>query len=327
MRHYSPDELAGFGFIDKGLHFEPVYMTIRSISPDSRIKRFAKKMVAGHTTLYRLQLPQQELSQEYLKDNAHVYILKKDTAFYTLAQYEVSTNNGVRFEKRYIGLLIYLLNDCPGIASSSFKRLAFKDEAMAQLITQYNACKDPSTASVEHTYKVKAEVKWGPEAGYTHVFAPDNITFLDGRGFWGGVFWDITKPDISRKLSTRVGLNYLHLNYNYTAHSRDGYPAKPYTVAEQMHMLRLPLQVQYNFNNAPEKRLSPFLSFGLTPQFSANSALKDIDMVPFLNFGAGAYIQQYKVSVSVENMGFGFKSDKIISLGVGYVLKKRNKKH
>ncbi|WP_205503198.1 hypothetical protein [Rufibacter psychrotolerans] len=332
VRHYAVGELEGFGFPKDGLHFAPVPAQIRSISATETTTRYAKKLVTGYTSLYKLQLPRTEQAQEYLKDNEHVYVLKKDTTFYTLAQYEVLTDNGYRVDKRYVGLLISLLNDCPTIAPASLHKVSFKDAALAPLISKYNSCKDPASANIAHTYKAKAMVKWGPEAGYATVYAPnkdafltDKDAFLGGNGYWAGISWDIVAPNVSRRFSTKLGLNYLNIRYDYLSRTRNGYSVKPYEVKEQRHMLRLPIGTQYNFNNAPGKKISPFVNFGLTAQFSANSDFKQKDMVPFLHIGAGAYVWQYKVMAMVENLGFRPDNEKVISLGVGYTFKSKEK--
>ncbi|GGK70516.1 hypothetical protein GCM10011405_18230 [Rufibacter glacialis] len=327
-RYFGPEELEGFGFEGSGLHFARVKVMIRALAPADKVTRFAKKLVSGHTSLYKLQLQEHEQSASFLTDNTHVYVVKKDTSFFTLAQYELTAANGRGVDKRYLGMLTFLLKDCPAIPASVLATVPFQDAPLVQLLQKYNTCLDPASPSVEHHYTVASQVKKGPEMGYAMLYTASDIPFRNTNGYWAGFFWDVTKPDLSQRISSRLGINFLLMNYERQQEiiSYDGsfHKREQVTEKDQAYFLRIPFAVQVNLRQVPKAAFSPFLNLGITPQVSFIRNLERFDYLPFLHLGAGAYVRQYKVSVSVENYGISPKADKIFSMGVGYVLKKRN---
>lgn len=309
---YAPGEIDGFGFKASNLSFTDVEVVIRNNSKIVKKQKFAKNLLKGTVTLYKVPLLIDERTGIFLKNNNYVYIVKKGTSFHTLGQYEYKVENKVGVDKRYIPMLKALVNDCLDNSEELTKKLRFNDEDITGLIENYNNCKNPGDAAIVYTHKVKPDIKHGAEASYAKLYSPYYSEVLsNSQGYSFGYFWDITKSDISRKFSQRVGANYLYLQYDVPHRFRKEY------YRQELHFLRVPLAIQYNFNRAPDEKFTPFLNFGLTGQLSSDSRLSHLDILPFVSLGGGMYFKNLKVYASIENEFFSFYGSKIISLGVG----------
>ncbi|WP_225000104.1 hypothetical protein [Cesiribacter sp. SM1] len=313
---YTPHNLKGFGFTTDGLHFAAVDVYISHATVTIKDQRFAKKLRSGALSLYKLQLSRSEKTDILLKDYSHVYVLEKEGSFHTLTQHKIKTTNREGVNKKYIGILRAMLGDCLNSLDDVSAELPYKDQPVIQLVEQYNHCKNPTKESTTYQYQTKAWVRKGIEVMYSSTYSPLHDLLSKRYGYAAGYFWDITKPNLSRKYSERIGINYTNLHYNYwNQRSRKDIPAS-------IHLIRIPLLIQYNMNNYQEAKLNPFLNIGLTGQFSTNQKFGYLDIIPFFTVGGGAYFGKLKLEFFIDNINFAWKSDKIFNAGIGYRLNK-----
>lgn len=314
---YSPQEIAVFGFTQSGIQFQAVEALLRQNETRETEIRFAKVLLTGPASLYQLRLQEKEQAE----NNELVFILQKDSTYYTLAQYKLHLESRVGVENRYRGTLTALLDNCPTLAPE-ITRLPFKAAPIVALVKKYNTCTNPSYVSVEHPYKVPATIKQGPELALGRVFTPSHHDIYNTQAYSIGYFWDYQKPDQSRKLSYHYGINYLYVRYAYDTQEYSGQMGKWITMphSEEIHYLRAPLLAQLNFHNAPDRKFSPFFNFGLTAQASTYRSFSSLNIIPFLSLGIGAYYKQLRVAVLVDNEGFYINSNKLSTLSFGWIL-------
>ena len=311
---YKSQDIQGFGFISDKLFFSPVEVELSRDGMTVRELRFAKNIARGETSLYRLQLSREERSNILLKDNKHIYVFEKNGEYHTLGQYEFKYRDKVGTNKKYLGVLRATMEDCLNIEEEITEELLFKDLPLMELVQKYNSCKNPAAVTTTYNHKVKPFIRHGIAVSYNKVYMPAIDYDPRSQGYSAGYFWDITKLDLSRTLSQTLGVNYLYLHYN----TWDSYVKEDIPVSR--HILRLPVLVQLNLNNTYQARVNPFFNLGLTGQFFTNRQMEYLEFLPFITVGGGAYFNKLRVNVLVENEGFSWKQNKIVSVGLGWRL-------
>ena len=311
---YTPEEITSFSFNKDGFIFQTVELTLRQDSVIKKTQRFAKLLLNGFTSLYKLQLEDSELRAIFELNNNYVYILQKNNVFYTLGQYETMIDaQHYRLNKHYQGLLKSLTLDCSSMKVP--EQLEFRDAEIIDVVRTYNECINPNTSKI-YSYKVKIEKKHGISVSYgTLVNFYYANSFSNSNAASVGYFWDIANPSRNKKTSLLTGFNYMHLSYLLPV-------TKTQTVKIKEHYIRMPLIGQRNFYG--KRAAIPFLSFGVTLQANTDYGFNYVDIVPFVDLGAGVYINRFRLSLLLENSGLAFKSNKILDFGVGYRLD-RNK--
>lgn len=307
---YTPGNIQGFGFVLDDNHFSEVAVDIGRDRHKLPTSRFAKVLARGATTLYRLPLAKQERNEVFLKNNINLYVLEKEGIFLTLGQYEFEYKKRIGVDKKYIGILKAAMSDCLPHEHISDK-LEFKDTPIIELVEQYNECKNPEEKTVVFSHIIKPLIRKGLAVSYSQIYSPGRDIISNSQGYSAGYFWDITKPDLSRTLSQRFGVDYLYLTYDYWDRQ-----ARKNRVAS-MHTIRLPLLVQLNINNLPLAKLNPFFNAGLTANLSTDNQISFINIIPYIRVGGGVYIHRFMFMVSVDNLGFSLKGDKILNTGIG----------
>lgn len=309
---FTPVDLDGFGFTESKHVFAPVEVVMPLDSGMMIETRFAKVLVEGETSLYKLQLPKTEKREVNLKNNLYVYILKKDGGYTTLRQYESKTDNLIRLDKKYIGIIKALLSDCLNPLVDIQDKLQFRDKAMVDLIMKYNACKDPDVPSIVHEYIVKAEVRHGLEGQYGKIYEPGYDGAFSSNTFSAGYYWDITRPERSRKLSESVGISY----YNMKARYQDAGSTDEHHLDN--HFIRMYLHGQYILGNYSVNLPATFVKGGLTGLFSYGLFVERVvDFMPLFNIGGGMYYKRMKISGSVDIAELKWKSSKLFNIGIG----------
>ena len=85
---YTPQQITSFTFETTGITHAVVSAEILKGATTYQAEQFAKFLRSGYTSLYKLELPENELPIELQKQNTFVYVLKKDATYYTLGVYE-----------------------------------------------------------------------------------------------------------------------------------------------------------------------------------------------------------------------------------------------
>lgn len=312
-RKYLPGDITGFGFRESGINYASVTAEVTNGSLTQRASRFAKLLLSGYTNLYKLQLPEEEQAIVLKRNNTFLYILRKDDTDYTLGHYEHMQADGrIRHDKRYVGVLRALFLDCETQGYSrdltNLDNLKFEDKSIVEVVSAYNNCKNPSQQTVIHEYKSKYVMKHGPEASYAWLSHPKTEKTSTGQGFSMGYFWDIVQPDLSRKYSTKLGVNYFYLKQTIkNRHNGD--------ISRAIHFIRIPLSGQVNLKDPLNSPNIPFFNVGLTAQVSKWE--DGSDYIPFPHIGVGMYTRKMRYAFLLENDGFGIRNPKILNLTVG----------
>lgn len=314
---YTPAEVDGFGFKSSNLYFSPVQLTLNMPSSQKKSWRFAKNLVRGELSLYKILISNDEQDAVSLKDSNHLYVVKKDSDYYTLGQYQIKILNRVGVDKKYLGMLRTLTSDCQNGQVTIGEDFELKDQRMIDLVKTYNACKSLVPSTTVYAYKVKAQIKHEVEASYSFISVNIKDKALYSHGYSIGYYWNITKPDFSRIFSERIGVNYLYFEHD---NIENGMLGKEPVVS---HHVRFPLQVEVNLARNSTASVVPFLIAGVTLQVLYVPKADYHDYEPYLGVGGGAYLNRFRISLSLDKGAF-FDSNVIIyGLGLGYRLDRK----
>lgn len=297
---YTPQQITSFTFEDTGIIHSAVTAEIIKGSETYRVERFAKLLLSGYTSLYKLQLPTNELSIELQKQNTFVYVLKKDAAYHTLGVYETYNQTAVTTNNRYRVILRAVFVDCKTY-EDKLDRLPFNDESIIEEVRKYNTCKDPASVSKVHIIKTAPLIKHGFEGLYAKGSISER-THYKGEGYSVGYFWDIMHTDKSRNVSAKIGFGFMLYDYEDI-----DFEDKP--IKETVVYLRLPVALQYNIIKDLKSDFIPFISFGATLSISDY-----MEVLP--GVGVGTYYKRLKLSAGIENTKLS-KGMTLVNFGVG----------
>jgi hypothetical protein len=173
IQHYSPGEIAAYGFLDNK-RFESKEI----LTDSSRDVAFLECLVKGSCNLYR------DVKTFYVEPADKIITLPSRT------DKIVNTEMGIRSKKdsRYIGVLNYLLYDC-GLTADNTR---YEERDLVNLIQNYNRCKGAQGI----IYKSKNP--W-TKTDFS-VFSGLNITVLHVAGFSANVFDKSYSPIIGASL-------------------------------------------------------------------------------------------------------------------------------
>jgi len=161
---YTPDSIREFCFIDDQIIYNSVQYWYYINDEKRYAKRFAKQIYCDKFTLYKLDIPKEETYYEFEAYKLYAYVLKLDTAFYTLSQREkiiikesdvpttfnessailpvqqfkpIKTYSTLK--KEYVYILRYLLRDCSK-GLQNVDHLDFQDKAFVSFFKKYGNC-------------------------------------------------------------------------------------------------------------------------------------------------------------------------------------------
>lgn len=300
---YIPTDITGFSFSADRIWFEAVDVEILKDSSFTRTTRFAKVLLKGQASLYKLQLLHTEYKSLLQKGNSYVYVLGKGGDFHTLGQYEYQEGNTVGLYKKYIGMLTYTFRDCPS-ALKDINHLAFRDEAIIRLVQDYNICTNSEEETKLYTFKVKPVVRHGLELTYSTLL---DAEVLGGPAYTAGYFVDTYKPDLSKIISARLGISYL-----YSKGEEVFYFSEPIA---SIHALKIPLALQLNLGASHQAALLPFFNIGMSQYVYPFS--KDFQMYSLLAVGAGLYVHKVRISGTFEKAVLLDESPTLLNLSFG----------
>lgn len=309
---YQPGEITGFHLKGSGFYYATVKAEIRKDTVAKQVERFAKLLLRGYTDLYKLPIPAEEQSIVLQRQNMYLYVLEKESAYYTLGLYETLEKNLISLNKRYIGILRAVFNDCENY-EDNLDKLSFDDKSIIAEVTKYNLCKNPVSQTQVQKYNSKPVIKHGLEGNYAQFYKPDNADNYKAQGYFAGYFMEIVFPDKSRMYSGNLGIGYMFYRYSYL----DFFEKE---IAGESHLIRIPLSVQYNFKDALSTGLIPFINVGLTMYTLPNFRLSDLS--PMQSFGIGFNYGRMKYSFLLENEGLKLKGNKLLNFSIGIRLNK-----
>lgn len=326
---FYPEDITGFGFTESALIFEPVQVEVGR-DQVTRDSRFAKLMSRGGLSLYYLELEDNEIERILLNNNLHVFIVKRlnegQNEFYTLSQYEYRQGKHVRTQKRYIGMLRFLLEDYLVKTKDDLYHLEFDEKALLELINAYNDFKSPGTKTTVFSYKVPAVVKRGIELSFGKmitsghnigsVMRPGDTRALNSKGYAIGYLWDVFKPNISKRMSSCLGVSYLYLNYKYQDASNT-------MVGITKHSLNIPILAQVNLGEFITDKTLFFLNGGPVFDLGTNNRFNRFHVKPYIGLGVGVYHHRFRYFLSLDNSSFLLKDDKYLRFSISFTQKRR----
>ncbi|MCC6724695.1 MAG: hypothetical protein IT258_09305 [Saprospiraceae bacterium] len=295
---YLPFEIKGFGFKASGIYFESVEYRKKTANADKVAQRFAKLMVAGYASLYKLELSESDFEERdlLLMDFQYVYILKKAEETFTLDQY---INHNKEQHKdfivpRYIGVLKLAFQNCPSSAPQ-LADLDFEDQDLIKATVNYNKCRFPDRPVTQTTFKDKTKWGFGVEGGLIARIKDEDrpkatgysVTALARRFNLGE----------NERAWTNLGLGFFALYYE-----KDGESAR-YTG------LRIPIIINYFLT---KKKQGPFFSAGVT---ASNKFF-------YLNAGLGLEYQNVNLGLMLETNPIRLASPKHLMFRAAYFLDK-----
>ena len=250
---YQPGEIKGFG-LTEGRYYES--RPIKDEKSEKEMVVFMECLVKGSASLYTYK--------------GRFFSEKADTAQYELTitkDKATSDESGNKYfeNKRYIGMLSYLLRDCSGL-SQSIQRVRLSTKDLTSLFTDYNKCSGASYIQYQE-HMPWMYIKFGISAGIicsSIKFTSDGETLLGSpfkstSGFIGSSVYFSWPRSIDR-ISMSLGLMYFSTNF----HINDSYSYSTGTAFSEgiikTNELKIPWGLHYTFS---KKRLAPMIGAGI----------------------------------------------------------------
>lgn len=254
---YFPNQLQSYGYNDDAYF---ITKEIETPNLENLNKVFLEVLVKGKATLY--------------KHRGSFYIEKADTIFHELENkiktVEKYGQEYVKKSKRYVGVLNYMLSDCPTI-NKRIKGILLKEKSLTQLVEAYNSCSNESSI----TYK--SNKKWIDIApGVTFGLNSSTIELLSGipeiknnlAGTYNsevnimpGLFFDFTFQKINERFSLHTGAFILKSTYETLIIYETGPNSYRNDITLELKQIKIPVGIRYNF---PDRNITPFINAGLS---------------------------------------------------------------
>lgn len=242
-------------FADDSSEFHRVQYTPTKKNREKIVEyRLAKKMLGGYADLYKLQLPPNEIKPVYERYNTYAYVVKIDTAYYTMDMQEKLDGTTYTIRKGYVGVLKRLLKNEPS-RPKNIERVKFRDARILPLFDNLNR----DHPEIQRKVYLKKERR----AYYHGVCANGGIATVS-RNLFFNVFElaytiKIHRPELNRKVYLETGISIGALLYKGKTEHTD--KDTLYSGIE----LKLPIQTLYYFTNT---RVAPFIGGGGTISLS-----------------------------------------------------------
>jgi hypothetical protein len=261
---YTPADLLAFGF-QAGKMYETRKIPADT-SPGEQV--FMEKLVHGTISLF------------HYKANDRFYVEKKGHELTALTQTERTIERDgkqfVEIKRNYLGVLNYLMNDCPSLRKKILS-VALEYHPLTTLVSRYNVCQgDEKNVRSQRRHIV---VKGGLTAGSQLTVARFNTTlpeytyltqhrFSSKPALLGGAFVQTTLPWVTEKVSVWLeayySSTYYHIDWSRT---NSGYYNNNTYLEEakfRLRYIRLPAMLRYTY---PKGNLRPFVQAGVNTDF------------------------------------------------------------
>jgi hypothetical protein len=292
---YYPADLKGFFFAQDSALFEAVDYSSKKDTLDIREKRFAKLLVLGYATLYRLQLPPGEQHSVADNNNVCAYVVRINNEDNVLRETEKTSGTDYTLVKKYIGTLKFLFKDCPAL-QAKLNDLRFNDAAMVSIVRRYDACVRPNDNALVPPHKSALKFFHEPEAGFTFFKANDWAQIYSI-----GYVLETVYPDLNDAISLDVGLKYDRL-------VQKG--------AKSINGFEIPIYLGFNFDN---EVVGPFINYGANLHYFYIDGFYSL-ILNSLRLGVKLYrfkiIGQFEALSIIDMVTIG--KIKMYTLGLGY---------
>lgn len=253
---YTPFEISGYGFPG-----DKFYVSRKINQKDGfSVRVFIELLIKGNVSLYKFE-----------KD---FYIEKSDSILYKLSNESKETEIDGKIvslqTNRYLGVLNFLLSDCPEIVSMIHKT-TFSDRSLTDLIVEYNRRMNSSSLIY------KASKPWfHTSVGLAGSFNFSRISMMTSSSILGklkssfrtspsfGISVDLSSPRLTERISFHGEV--LYSNSIYYLHNLKSYYDEDILnfINIELHQLKIPLGARYTF---PGTKATPFLDFDITGTF------------------------------------------------------------
>ena len=247
-QQYKPHQIKGYGFFG-----DRFYQSIR-LQPENQdtLEVFAEVLLAGELTLLRYQhlffayrardeMPLQvSFGREEVFIDGHVY---------------------VRDSKKHIGILNYLMSDCPEL-HPGMQKLGANEKQLTQLFEKYHQCRElpfliPKEGKPWLSFDIGAALVMAPtwfrygeyaeqdRHNFSNALFKSNFTPSFSPGI--GLLMDIGFPRLQEKTTLNTGLIYHYKNfYSFTeANSLSSTRIERRTYNFNLHELKVPFGIKY----------------------------------------------------------------------------------
>ena len=280
---WSPDDLYGFGF-SGGRFF--VSREVELITAKSFRRTQTETGEAGDSVALErvfLELLAEGAANLY-KYSQGVFFAEKDGTLYQL--YSESKETDVRGQvregqimarevRKYIGVLQFLMSDCPGLGSRIHNQ-AFREPALADLFIDYSECRGMPARTfkeirpkTEYTFMVKGGVR--VSAFYFNAELKESMVF-DGWSFGNPLSPQVmglvsaSNRRWGQNLSFEAGLYWASYKMADSLSYREGAFDHFHRVDMEFHEIGIPLGASYTFVRPGVK---PYMGTGIMFIFNA----------------------------------------------------------
>ncbi len=256
-QQFTPDDLQSFTLAGENATYESVSYISYEKGKATPAKRFANLVLKGYCSLYKLELPDDEINIIFEPNNTHIFLVKKGDSVTVLKETEVMIGSSYSLNKDYVERLKILFRDCQDIDEDMIAATQFYKKALVKIFTTYNLCVRPG-AQPQSFKTIKAtKINPGVYLGYL-FFNAKHVS--SSSGFCAGFFVDLLKPSANERFAFSAGLEYITLKAEGEIVNPP--PLGNYFEKDKLESFGLPLKGIYYLS---KRKVAPFLSFGVKP--------------------------------------------------------------
>lgn len=213
-KRYTPQDLTAFSILPN------VYETIEASVPDDSLslskRRFARVVLRGYASLYRLQYPEDKVEVQFyllkegqylLLDNAQERVVETDP----VTHIEIER---LYLTARYRGVLMTATRGCPDL-NSQIESLLFQEAAIAKIVRAYNDCMS-TRQSFTYKYKRKRNLDVGLEVYKAYSLTKKNL-YGDYQSTGLALSLKLSDSNVSQRIYLYTRLAFYYSNYKYIA--------------------------------------------------------------------------------------------------------------
>ncbi|MBX0333305.1 PorT family protein [Pontibacter sp. HSC-14F20] len=266
---YSPDQLAGYGFMKENKVYEAQTIPTDAEQPAQRL--FLQVLAKGSASVYTYR-DDSDLDHFYLaKDGSDLVELKENI----YNKKDPRTGKTFRMvDKLYLGVLRSAFSDCPAMSEERLSNITFRHSGLTKIANEYNECMggyqyvQPSRKTKVRPYPLLIFSKPALEMRGEHPYS--KATFRNaGIGLGAGIGLEVANPAISEKLSFIFELLYApHRFEGEIRNVNNSGRTTNYDILLDLHYLKVPVQLRYTF---PKGKVRPFVNAGASYSYAISS--------------------------------------------------------
>jgi hypothetical protein len=260
---YGPGSLIGYGFVNDRI-YESKELTLTDQQPQTV---FIEVLIKGIVSLYKF-----ESTYWIKKDSEKLYQLineKKETY--------LDDKLVLKYSNQHIGILNMLMFDCAEL-KPAIQKVTLSEKILTSLVEDYNRCRGESGV----VYKEKkpwtkaligmtgginiSKLEFTSDLGrYDHLTG----SFETSKSPTIGISLDILFPRISESISFHSDFLYLTSRYYYYSVFDNNSAVLRNYVTIELQQMKVPIGFRYTF---PERKVTPYINFGLSGTIHLNSS-------------------------------------------------------